>query len=165
MKTDEAPFFKMLIAFLPILGQTLEFQKGFFFGALVAGTFSFTALFFRMFSTSWPGKVCEVVLFLCVAALAGEGAAVWRLPPLWGMSVWLLVKMDQEDPQDTAGNLSAVFQIALGFWMLAAYLGIVGQVLGQNFQIGIFREPAGALLLLSSAAWFWKNQPTVRKVG
>ena len=138
-------FLNLLVAALPVIGETCRFRKSFFLGFFIAGAFFLTASFFRLIRPLCPAKLYRLIVIVAVAAAVYVSQGWTPVTPLWGVSLWLLMET----------NLEAMFQTALGFWMLLAFLGISQEIFGGYLKIPVFWEPAGAFFLLAAAALFF----------
>ena len=138
---------KPTLAALPVLANLLDFYHALWIGGLIVLGFWGTVLFFRFAAAFLPETIRGWVRILWFAALAQAGWYFWDLAPMWVMSVFLLGSEEE---------IRKIFSKGLGFWMLAAWLGLGAEILGRGFQREVFLRPAGSFLLLGVAAALWK---------
>ena len=164
MKKNEIPVSPMFLATLPLLAATPGFHESFFIAAIVTFAFWTSALFFRVTAPFFPEALKKISLILWVATLAELARDFLGVAPFWAVSLYLLF------PQSllkAAANKklffskrerSVLFWRGFGFWILMAYLGVIGETLAGQFRIGFFAMPAGVFLLLVPAAILSKDK-------
>ncbi len=159
------PFVKIVLAALPVLGGLSDSANALAAGCSVLAGFWGTCLFFRSFAGWFPKRLRAPALGLWVLTLVHAAWCLIGLPPYWGISLFLLLPESLLESGRKKTGLGEIFWLGAGFFVLAAVTGMGQEVLGKRFLMRIFQTPAGTLLLLSFAAFFWQNQPSRERHG
>ena len=147
---------RALLAALPLLGVTLEWENGFVYGGMVVGILFLSALIFSSLSFVIPQPLYRIsfLLPLILGAagieiiLGGRGSPA----PLLLASVCLLTNPDLFRNQKNWTRVAKkTFLASLYFWMLVTGHGILCDLLGSGMGIRFFQIPAGSFLLIGMA--------------
>lgn len=153
---------RVFLSALPLLYSTAAMQvRGILYmGISIVGLFWVTALFFLFCTPFFPRRFRQAGYVCWLAVLAQAGYVFFGLPPVWIVSLSLLMPSEVFDRRKKGGKASPkIFLRGIFFILFLVYLAAFQDLLGARLLIWTFRTPAGSLLLLAAAAFLWKNQP------
>ncbi|HOW58790.1 MAG TPA: hypothetical protein PLO78_03585 [Candidatus Omnitrophota bacterium] len=173
MKIPDSLLSRIIFAYLPFMVYAFDLEKAWIAVLCVVAVFWLTVFFFWFTRNLFPEKLRSEVFFFWLLAWA---QAVWyftKLQPLWALSVFFLIPTSFLEPSQKASRVRVFsrvvpryfwerFLAGFGFIGFVIVMALVQEVLGRQFGMMSFQRPAGILLLLSLAAFLWKNQPYQR---
>lgn len=156
MNNLKDPFFKVVLAALPLLGSTSVWRQSFEAFSLAFFGFWFVFLIFRNGSKFFPERLLGFLEAATLAVLALLASDFLGIEPFWAVSVFYglhcIRHSDGKFPR-------SVLNGTLGFWLLGNFLGFAGEFLGGRWTIPFFTRPAGIFLLIGFVSWLWQNRP------
>lgn len=169
MKLPESLLSRVILAYVPFLAYGASFNRMCFAAACVAVVFWVTVFFFWFIRRFFPERFLKQAFFLWLLAWA---QAVWygtSLEPWWMASVFFLTPVSFLEQGNQASHVRVFsrvlpryfwerFLAGFGFLGFVMALAVLQEVLTQRFKILMFYFPPGMLLLLTGAAFLWKNQ-------
>ena len=174
MKMPESFFPRAVLAYMPFMAYSFSPESAWQAAALITAVYWLTLIVFWFTRRLFPEGTVKAVFFLWLGFWAQSGWWIFGLPPLWILSVFLLVPVGFLDEEKTAGR-QPVFSGALlkyfperilsglGFFAFAGILGLCGEFLGSFGHSAALRGPAGVFFLCFLVALLWKNQPPLRR--
>lgn len=165
MKSSASFQTRLILAVLPLAGETFAWDHTWRLGGVVCLAFLGTVLFFKITQTLFPKPLLKLALLLWIACLAQAGWLLWKLSPLGSVSLALL-SFSQMVPgpifSPTASPLGGpIFECSLkdalkqgfGFWGFTVLLGMSGVLFNRFLEApNLFLLPAGAFLILAITA-------------
>lgn len=125
----------------------------------VSGVLGATVCFFLSTGFLFPEKFRETALYLWLAVTAQLFFKPLGLHPVLIVSVFLLLPKGLFSETPKSGTVRQSVMRIIFFPLVLVFLGAFYEILGERLRLWSFRLPAGPLLLLSAAAFLWKNQP------
>lgn len=148
---------RALLAALPLLGVTLEWESGFVDGAMIVAILFLSVLIFRGLSSVIPQSLYRIC-FLLLLILSATAFRIFfggldRSTPLLLASLFLLVPPDLFRNPNKGWTRAArkTFLTSLYFWILVAGHAVFCDLLGSGMGIRFFQSPAGSYFLMGTA--------------
>jgi hypothetical protein len=153
------PFFWETAApLLPVTAGLLDWQNALQTAFLAASVYLALAMIFKILAPVFPKRLWApgLVLTVCAVFYAWPGLKELRAP--LALSVCMLA-LPFEEARKPQGVRHLILK-AIGFFILAVYLGAAQEVLGRHLQWPLFQRIPGVFLLLVIPAVVW---PASRK--
>ena len=165
-KPPENKYLEIVIALLPLLGEANGLYHSFLLGLIVVSTFWITKLFFSFLKNLFPKNLFAVAVFLWILTNVQISYYLMDLNPLWGLSLFLLLRMDIEKEEFWihvssepffSSLISSLFSGGL-FWAALVVLGWLREENSRHFGIFIFETPAVAFFIMGTLFFLFSNK-------
>jgi hypothetical protein len=170
MKLPESLFSRMLLAYLPFMLYPYGLFRAGVAALWIALFLWVTVGFFWFCRRFFPDRTLKCAFFLWLIVWAQALWTLTRLPPYWIVSVFFLAPVAFLEDTVKPGHVRIFSKkvpryfferllAGIGFAGFVVLLGFVREVGEKRLDVRVFEQPAGMLLLITVAAFLWKNQP------